>query len=89
MQVFRESIKAALAFKDNSTDYLDEVMRELEVGHMGIQYQFNWGGGGGGGGTHVKTCPCIPLTLCPNIQSHNHLRMVYGDMLHAPSHNRD
>ena len=31
MQVFREAIKAALAYKDNSTDYLDEVMRELEV----------------------------------------------------------
>ena len=31
LQVFREAIKAALAYKDNTTDYLDEVMRELEV----------------------------------------------------------
>lgn len=29
--MFREAIKAALLYRDNSTDYLDEVMKELEV----------------------------------------------------------
>jgi len=29
--VFREAIKAAVAYKQNSTDFLDQVMRELEV----------------------------------------------------------
>ncbi len=33
VQVFNEAIKAALLYRDNSTDYLDEVMRELEVRH--------------------------------------------------------
>lgn len=30
-QVFRDAIKAALAYKNNSTDIVDEIMRELEV----------------------------------------------------------
>ena len=30
-QVFREAIKAAIIYKENSTDFVDEVMRELEV----------------------------------------------------------
>ena len=31
VQVFRESIKAAITYKENSSDFLDQVMRELEV----------------------------------------------------------
>ena len=38
MQVFRESIKAAIAYKENSSDFLDQVMRELEV-RFHAQYQ--------------------------------------------------
>lgn len=30
-QCFRDAIKAAIAYKNNSTDFMDEVMRELEV----------------------------------------------------------
>jgi len=30
-QVFKEAIKAAVAYKEHSTDFLDDVMRELEV----------------------------------------------------------
>lgn len=30
-QVFKEAIKAAITYKENSTDFIDEVMRELEV----------------------------------------------------------
>ena len=37
-QVFKEAIKAAVAYKENSTDIMDAIMRELEVG---------WAGGGG------------------------------------------
>ena len=29
--MFREAIKAAVAYKENATDFLDQVMRELEV----------------------------------------------------------
>jgi len=29
--VFKEAIKAAVAYKEHSTDFLDDVMRELEV----------------------------------------------------------
>ena len=31
-QVFREAVKAAVAYKQNTTDFLDQVMQELEVG---------------------------------------------------------
>lgn len=31
VQVFKEAIKAAVAYKEHSTDFLDDVMRELEV----------------------------------------------------------
>ena len=30
-QVFKEAIKAALAYRESSTDFIDQVMRELEV----------------------------------------------------------
>ena len=30
-QVFREAVKAAVAYKQNTTDFLDQVMQELEV----------------------------------------------------------
>ena len=30
-QLFREAIKSAASYKENSTDFMDEVMRELEV----------------------------------------------------------
>lgn len=30
-QLFRDAIKAAVSYKRNSTDFMDEVMRELEV----------------------------------------------------------
>ena len=35
-QVFREAIKAAVAYKQNSTDFLDQVMRELEVRNVAL-----------------------------------------------------
>jgi Rab-like protein 2 len=31
VKVFREAVKAAVAYKQNSTDFLDQVMQELEV----------------------------------------------------------
>ena len=31
LQCFRDAIKAAVAYKNNSTDFTDEIMRELEV----------------------------------------------------------
>ena len=34
-QVFKEAIKAAVAYKENSTDIMDAIMRELEVGRAG------------------------------------------------------
>ena len=34
-QVFKEAIKAAVAYKENSTDIMDAIMRELEVGGAG------------------------------------------------------
>ena len=40
-QVFKEAIKAAVAYKENSTDIMDAIMRELEVGGAGV------GGAGG------------------------------------------
>ena len=30
-QCFKDAIRAAVAYKANSTDFMDEVMRELEV----------------------------------------------------------
>ena len=30
-QCFKDAIRAAVAYKSNSTDFMDEVMRELEV----------------------------------------------------------
>ena len=30
-KVFKEAIKAGLAYKENSTDIMDEIMKELEV----------------------------------------------------------
>lgn len=34
-QVFKEAIKAGVAYKENSTDIMDAIMRELEVGGAG------------------------------------------------------
>ena len=31
MKAFREAIKLAVKYKENSTDFMDEVLRELEV----------------------------------------------------------
>lgn len=31
LQIFKEAIKAAILYKENSVDFLDQVMRELEV----------------------------------------------------------
>ena len=31
VKVFREAIKLALHYKDNSTDFVDQVMKELEI----------------------------------------------------------
>ena len=40
-QVFKEAIKAAVAYKEHSTDFLDDVMRELEVCYcLSFVYQF-------------------------------------------------
>lgn len=36
--MFREAIKAAIAYKENSSDFLDQVMRELEVGYIMYMY---------------------------------------------------
>ncbi len=30
-QCFRDAIKAAQAYKNNSTDFMDEIMKELDV----------------------------------------------------------
>lgn len=30
-QLFKDAIRAAVAYKNNSTDFMDEIMRELEV----------------------------------------------------------
>ena len=29
--MFKDAIRAAVAYKDDSTDFMDEIMRELEV----------------------------------------------------------
>ena len=39
-QIFRESIKAALLYKEDSTDFLDQVMRELEVCGLTLNLDF-------------------------------------------------
>ena len=31
LQLFRDAMKAALAYKNESTDFMDEIMKELEV----------------------------------------------------------
>ena len=31
LQVFREAIKLGVGYKENSTDFMDEVLKELEV----------------------------------------------------------
>jgi len=31
LKAFREAIKLAVKYKENSTDFMDEVLRELEV----------------------------------------------------------
>lgn len=33
LQCFRDAIRAAVAYKNNSTDFMDEIMKELEVSH--------------------------------------------------------
>ena len=41
-KVFKEAIKAGLAYKENSTDIMDEIMKELEVyirGRCGCEYK--------------------------------------------------
>ena len=38
VQVFRESIKAAIAYKENTSDFLDQVMRELEVRTYNVEH---------------------------------------------------
>ena len=37
-QCFRDAIKAAVAYKNNSTDFMDEIMRELEVGEITLHH---------------------------------------------------
>lgn len=39
MKAFREAIKLAVKYKENSTDFMDEVLRELEV-HFECLNQF-------------------------------------------------
>lgn len=39
LKAFREAIKLAVKYKENSTDFMDEVLRELEV--LGDNLQFN------------------------------------------------
>ena len=34
-QMFKDAIRAAVAYKDDSTDFMDEIMRELEVSILG------------------------------------------------------
>ena len=38
-KAFREAIKLAVKYKENSTDFMDEVLRELEV--LANYVQFN------------------------------------------------
>ena len=38
-KAFREAIKLAVKYKENSTDFMDEVLRELEV--LADKMQFN------------------------------------------------
>ena len=33
--MFKDAIRAAVAYKDDSTDFMDEIMRELEVSILG------------------------------------------------------
>ena len=35
--MFKDAIRAAVAYKDDSTDFMDEIMRELEVGNVNIK----------------------------------------------------
>ena len=37
LQIFKEAIKAAFLYKQDSTDFLDLVMKELEVFHDMIE----------------------------------------------------
>ena len=53
-QIFKESIKAALLYKDNSVDFLDEVMRELEVRQQISELKF-WTSG------FCPLCGCTPI----------------------------
>ena len=39
-KAFREAIKLAVRYKENSTDFMDEVLRELEV-HYNIIASLN------------------------------------------------
>ena len=32
--MFKDAIRAAVAYKDDSTDFMDEIMRELEVSNV-------------------------------------------------------
>lgn len=34
--MFKDTIKAAVAYKSNSTDFMDEIMKELEVCFSGL-----------------------------------------------------
>lgn len=35
--MFKDAIRAAVAYKDDSTDFMDEIMRELEVCNVNIK----------------------------------------------------
>ena len=59
-QVFREAIKAAVAYKQNSTDFLDQVMRELEVRNLAQQL----------------TVPSQPLHVAPKIIEHGRVAPI-------------
>ena len=50
LQLFREAIKQAVSYKENPTDFTDEIMKELEVSIQDrhylkpsmISYSSNW-----------------------------------------------
>lgn len=38
--MFREAIKQAVSYKENPTDFTDEIMKELEVNYHFKKYKF-------------------------------------------------
>lgn len=54
-KAFREAIKLAVKYKENSTDFMDEVLRELEVLEDNLQFNTVLLG--------ESTCTCTVSTM--------------------------